>query len=95
MEFAGRHRTAGQRSRARVGLSWDPGAGDILGYVVYRSNVSGGPYVPLTRNVAADTSFTDGSATGGQTYFYVVTTITTHYVESRFSNEISVTVPSP
>lgn len=78
-----------------VTLSWDASSQAISGYLVYRANVSGGPYTPLTIAPVAAASFTDSTATGGQTYSYVVTAITDSKIESLFSNEIRVTVPSP
>src|SRR5207302_1581057 len=75
-----------------VTLSWDASNQAISGYLVYRANVSGGPYTPLTTAPVAAASFTDSTAAGGQTYSYVVTAITDTQIESLFSNKISVTV---
>lgn len=76
-----------------VTLSWDGSSQAISGYLVYRANVPGGPYTPLTTAPVAAPSFTDSTAAGGQTYSYVVTAITDSRIESLFSNKISVTVP--
>ena len=78
-----------------VTVSWDASNQAISGYLVYRANVSGGPYTPLTTAPVAAASFTDSTAAGGQIYSYVVTAITDTQIESLFSNKISVTVPSP
>src|SRR5205807_1318022 len=75
---------------AQVTLTWTGSAG-ASSYNVYRSTVSGGPYVAQARLITspwADTSVTNGTA-----YYYVVTA-TGLGGESGFSNQASAT-PSP
>lgn len=86
---------AGQVVPHSVSLSWAPSISAVLGYNVYRSSVSGGPYTRLNPSVDSLTSYTDHSVSGGQTYYYVVTAIDNSHSESAFSNQASVTIPSP
>lgn len=86
---------AGQVVQHTVVLNWAPSVSVVIGYNVYRGTVSGGPYTRLNPSTDSVTSYSDKSALGGQTYYYVVTAIDANNVESAFSNEASVTVPSP
>jgi len=74
-----------------VDLSWTPAA-SAVGYSVYRSQLSGGPFAKL--NTAADTkdTYTDSGLSSG-TYYYVVTSIGNNSIESVYSNEAQVVVP--
>jgi len=78
-----------------VSLSWEPSISAVVGYNVYRGSVSGGPYTRLNPSADSLTSYADHSVSGGQTYFYVVTAIDSSNIESPFSNQASVTVPTP
>jgi hypothetical protein len=75
-----------------VAISWVPSTSDVIGYYVYRSSVSGGPYTKLSSAVDPSPSFTDTSLFSGS-YFYVVTSVSPSDVESGFSNEVEVIVP--
>jgi HYDIN/CFA65/VesB family protein/centrosomal CEP192-like protein len=77
-----------------VALNWDKSKAQVVGYFVYRSSKSSGPYARLNSNANPDTSYTDSSVSSGQMYFYVVTAVNSENIESSFSNEISVTIPS-
>jgi archaellum component FlaF (FlaF/FlaG flagellin family) len=77
-----------------VVLNWDKSAAEVVGYFVYRSSKSSGPYARLNSRANPDTSYTDSSVFSGQMYFYVVTAVNSENTESSFSNEISVTIPS-
>jgi hypothetical protein len=78
-----------------VSLSWAPSISAVVGYNVYRGSVSGGPYSRLNPSEDSLTSYTDHSPSGGQKYYYVVTAIESSGIESGFSNQASVTIPSP
>ena len=53
-------------------LAWSASAStDVVGYVVLRGTVSGGPYTALTP-AASPTTFTDTGLTDGTTYYYRV-----------------------
>ena len=75
-----------------VALSWSPSASNVIGYFVYRSSISGGPYTRLNSSVDPLSSFTDTNLASGS-YFYVVTSVSPDNVESGFSNEVAVIVP--
>ena len=74
----------------RIRLTWrknlEP---DIAGYVVYRSQISGGPYAWINPAVASDTFYSDSTVLPGVTYFYCVTARIKADAESRLSNEAS------
>jgi hypothetical protein len=78
-----------------VALNWAPSVSAVTGYNIYRGTLSGGPYTRLNPFVDSITSYLDKTASGGLTYFYVVTAIDASYIESAFSNQATVTVPSP
>lgn len=76
-----------------VALSWNPSTSVVAGYNVYRSQVSGGPYSKLDSSIVAADSYTDSGVLSGQTYFYVVTSVSAAGVESADSAQTSATVP--
>ncbi len=82
----------GMTASHSVVLSWSPSTSDVIGYFVYRSSVSGGPYTKVTAAVDPAPSFTDTNLASGS-YFYVVTSVSANNVESGFSNEVEVIVP--
>lgn len=87
---------SGTQSTAHsVALSWSPSTSTVIGYNVYRSGSSGGPYAKLTPSVNTSTAFTDSSVQAGQTYYYAVTSVGTNNTESSFSNPVSATIPTP
>jgi hypothetical protein len=59
---------------AGVHLNWTGPAADIAGYVLYRSESSGGPFMRLNESMISDTNFTDLTAATG-TYTYMVRTM--------------------
>jgi fibronectin type 3 domain-containing protein len=77
-----------------VTLTWNPSPSSVIGYDVYRSTQSGISYTLLNSGPVSTTSFTDSTVTKGQTYFYVVTAVDSALVQSGFSNEVFVTIPS-
>jgi len=75
-----------------VRLEWEAVTDiDVAGYVVYRSETSGGPYVQIGE--VPTPLFVDKSYVGGTEYFYVVTAIDFSSNESPYSNEASVIAP--
>jgi hypothetical protein len=86
---------SGQAVGHSVSLDWAASSSVVVGYNVYRGSVSGGPYTKMNSAVDAATSYTDSTVSAGLMYFYVVTAINSSNVESTFSNQVSVTIPSP
>jgi hypothetical protein len=78
-----------------VTLSWQESGSQIAGYNVYSSSVSGGPYSLINSSLIGPTNYIDATVAAGQTYFYVVTAVNTAGVESDYSNESTIVVPSP
>jgi hypothetical protein len=76
-----------------VSLSWDDTGAQILGYNVYRSTISGGPYSKINGALVVPTNYSDTSVVSGTTYFYVVTAVGTSGMESAFSNQTTAAVP--
>jgi hypothetical protein len=77
-----------------VVLSWSPSTSTVVGYEVYSSTVSGGPYTKLTSSAVNLTSYTDSTVQSGNTYYYVVTAVNASAVESAYSSQISAAIPS-
>jgi len=74
-----------QAPRATVGNT-------IVGYNVYRSTTSGGPFVKLASRVP-DPRYEDHLLNNGRAYYYVVTAVDQAGRESRFSNETRAVIP--
>jgi len=79
-----------------VSLSWhapapEPGV-QVVGYNIYRSTSSGGPFVKIASRVPGLT-YNDSIVSPGRTYYYVVTTLDQRERESRYSTEITAAIP--
>ena len=82
-------------SQHSVSLTWSPStSSDVVGYFVYRRTGSTGGFSKLQGTVDSSTSFTDSNVADGQTYFYVVTAVAAGDLESAFSSQVEVTIPS-
>jgi hypothetical protein len=83
-------------SRAEVALIWDRNEEpDLLGYHLYRSEISGTGYQRLTTQPVTATTFTDRTIRRGTTYYYTATAVDTAAIpnESTFADQIAVHVP--
>jgi hypothetical protein len=78
-----------------VSLSWDPSTSVVVGYNIYRGTVPGGPYNRVNPSVDSGVAYSDQTVLSGLTYYYVVTAIDSSDVESAFSSQVSVRIPSP
>jgi fibronectin type 3 domain-containing protein len=76
-----------------VHLSWAPSSSSVVGYHVYRGQVSGGPYSSASSSMDA-LNFDDANVTDGTTYYYVVTSVDSSGVESAYSNQATAQVPN-
>jgi len=75
-----------------VSLNWnDNNESDLAGYNVYRTLTSGSAYSKLNSSLVSSSNYTDNGASGGRTYYYVVTAVDTSWNESNDSNEVSAT----
>jgi hypothetical protein len=86
--------TGVQASTHSASLTWTASVStDVVGYNIYRSVVSGGPYSALdTAPVSAD-AYQDSTVQAGQTYFYVVRSVDNEGTESANSTEVPATIP--
>ncbi len=76
----------------QISLDWnDNGEGDIAGYNVYRSIISGSGYSKINTGLVGTSDYTDTNLPGGVTYYYVVTAVDTIANESGYSGEDSAT----
>ncbi len=78
-----------------VAINWTPSSSAVAGYNVYRSQVSGGPYSKLDSTVVSANSYVDATVQAGQTYYYVVTSVTSGGTQSADSTQALATVPTP
>jgi fibronectin type 3 domain-containing protein len=76
-----------------VDLSWKASSSRVVGYNVYRGSVSGGPYIQINSTVDPSTTYTDTTVVGGNTYYYVSTSLNSSGIESGFSNQVKAVVP--
>ena len=74
-----------------VQVSWTPSASQVIGYFVYRSSVSGGPYLKLNITADPNPSYTDTNLASGA-YYYVVTSVDANGIESGYSKEVQVLI---
>jgi uncharacterized protein YjdB len=86
--------SAAASSSTGIDLGWSP-VPDAVGYRVYRSAASGGPYAAV--GSTALTTYADIGLVGGTTYYYVVRSFGTGAAacESANSNEASATTAAP
>jgi hypothetical protein len=83
-------------SSHRATLNWVASTSSrVVGYNVYRATTSGGPYTKVSSTSASGTRFTDRYVQAGQTYYYATTSVDASGNESGYSNESTVTIPSP
>jgi len=76
-----------------VTLSWRANGSAIVGYNIYRGVAPKGPYAKMNTAPHPAASFTDASVQPGQTYFYMTTAVDKKGRESKFSNQVQVTLP--
>lgn len=93
--------TAGSASREltaqaganKITLSWHPSkVPNVLGYNLYRSTTSGGPYDTLNTAIINDTTYVDTTTPHGVLCYYVYTILDNNFNESSYSSEASALV---
>jgi len=77
-----------------VDLSWTASP-DVIGYNIYRSTVSGGPYTMINTALDSATTYNDNTVASGTTYYYVVTAVNAESEDSGYSNQTEAVVPNP
>jgi len=90
--LAGQGQAAGSH---RTDLSWNASGDPVIGYNVYRGGKHGGPYSQINSALDSSASYSDSSVSAGATYYYVVTSVSADDLESTYSNEVKVLIPSP
>jgi len=78
-----------------VDLSWTPSTSAVVGYNIYRSGTSDGPYAKINSALNAAAAYTDNTVQAGVTYYYVTTAVDASGVESVYSNQAPAVVPTP
>jgi len=76
-----------------VDLAWNASTSTVAGYYVYRGTQTGGPYTGLNSTPTTGLAFTDATVVSGQSYYYVVTAVTSDGMESAYSTEVSSAIP--
>jgi len=87
--------TTAETPAHKVQLSWNAAPAPVQGYNLYRGTKSGGPYTRMNAKLVPSTHFTDSSVKAGLTYYYVATSLDKKSVESKYSNQVKVEVPTP
>ena len=78
-----------------VNLSWDASTTQgVIGYNVFRGPTAGGPYTQINSTLDPNTTYTDSTVQGGQTYFYVTTAVNQDGTQSEYSNQTEAVIPS-
>lgn len=76
-------------SGGSIVLTWNANTeGDLAGYNVYRSAVSGSGYTKLNGSLLSSPEFTDSDVTFYSTYYYIVTAVDIYGYESEYSVEV-------
>jgi hypothetical protein len=75
-----------------VTLSWNSSS-SAVGYNLYVSEISGGPYLVVNSGLITGTSFTSSNAPSGQTLYFVATSVNAANQESAYSAETAAVIP--
>ena len=87
--------TGASATQHSADLSWSPSPSIVVGYNVYRSTTPGGPYSKINSSLDSSTLYTDSTVQSGQTYYYVSTAVDGTGMESGYSNQLQMVIPSP
>jgi autotransporter-associated beta strand protein len=81
-------------SNSCVALSWGASTEpNLIGYHVYRAAAAAGPFTRLTASPQAGASYVDATVSAGQSYTYLVRTLTCESVPGGTFDNLSVGVP--
>jgi Protein of unknown function (DUF1573) len=76
-----------------VTLSWQPGSSSAVGFNVFRSTASGGPFQQINSALDSSTNYTDSTVAAGMTYYYVTTEVNAQGQQSSYSNMAEAVIP--
>ena len=77
-----------------VTLNWNASSSsNVVGYNIYRSSQSAGPYAKINSVLDPSTTEVDSSVQTGSTYYYVVTAVDSSGRESGYSNQVRAVIP--
>jgi hypothetical protein len=80
-----------------VALSWtaptEAAGNTIVGYNIFRSTASAGPYTQLNSGLIAGTTYADTTVADGTTYYYLTTAVDSSDAQSGYSNQAQVAIP--
>ncbi len=77
-----------------VGMRWENAVGtNFVGVNIYRSTVKGKDFALL--GSSSSDMYDDKNVKPGMTYYYVATSVDRQFNETKYSNELSVSIPSP
>jgi fibronectin type 3 domain-containing protein len=76
----------------QIALSWTASQGAV-GYNIYCSTTSGGPYTKINTSLDSNTTYDDQAVQDGVTYYYVTTAVNSQGLESSYSNQASAMIP--
>jgi hypothetical protein len=76
-----------------VSLSWERGSSSAVGYNVFRSASSGGPFQQINSALDSSTNYTDSTVAAGMTYYYVTTEVNAQGQQSAYSNMAEAVIP--
>jgi len=75
-------------------LTWDPSTSKgVVGYNIYRGPSANGPFTKINTALNVQTSYSDSTVQGGNTYFYVTTAVDSQKNESEYSNQTEAIIP--
>lgn len=77
-----------------VTITWKASKSPVAGYNVYRILSPAGA-LKVSPGIVTETQFTDRTVEAGYTYAYFVTAVDSKGIESRPSEKVSITVPTP
>jgi len=77
-----------------VTLNWNASSSsNVVGYNIYRSSQSAGPYAKINSVLDPSTTEVDSNVQTGSTYYYVVTAVDSSGRESGYSNQVRAVIP--
>ena len=85
--------TASEESIHSVQLTWHASTSSVVGYNIYRSTTSGGPYVKINASLVTPLAYNDGTVVSSTTYYYVTTSVDSTGIESVYSNQAVASIP--